>query len=252
MEFAVNKFAAWAPDKQNPDAWRQWVKGGANARPDFDHNDKANKPKTSAIPAMTRRRLTSWGAMALEAACQCREDISEDTPTIFASRHGDTHRTYKLLENIAKDEALSPTAFSLSVHNSSSGMYSITQKLFGPALAIAAGKETFAHALLEAENLLFQNHKKVLLVMCDEPLADFYKAYQDECEQAHAFAMVLSKSTHEAQTSLKVSRVHSLAETTANTMSLSMQFLAYWYSENAETQLIGPRNTWSFSRTIHA
>lgn len=249
MEFSITKLAAWSPTRQCSSDWIEWAHSAAADNDPILIDDKVKKPKTEAIPAMTRRRLTLWGAMATEVACQCIDEIDENTPTIFASRHGDTHRTSELLRSVARGEALSPTAFSLSVHNSSSGIFSIEQKLFVNALALAAGKETLGHALLEAQNLLNQDHKKVLVVMSDQPLADVYHPYTDEVEQPHAVAMVLTKPK-DADT-LVVRHTPGLKPINGqptSQLSMTLQFLKYWYSHSSEFTYLGRRLRWHFTR----
>lgn len=249
MEFSITKLAAWSPTRQCSGDWIEWAHSTVADNDPTLIDDKVKKPKTQAIPAMTRRRLTLWGAMATEVACQCIDEIDENTPTIFASRHGDTHRTSELLRSVAKGEALSPTAFSLSVHNSSSGIFSIERKLFVNALALAAGKETLGHALLEAQNLLNQDHEKVLVVLSDQPLADVYHPYTDEIEQPHAMAMVLTKRKDtDALVVCHSPAPKPMHEQVSDQLSMTLQFLKYWYTSSPELTYTGRRLKWRFTR----
>lgn len=246
MEFAVTHIAAWSPNRPTAMEWDSWANSDAAAdAPELCSTD-VKKPKTSQVPPMVRRRLTLWGAMAVEVAFQCEDALEEDMPTVFASRHGDTHRTYELLANIAEQAPLSPTAFSLSVHNSSSGIFSITAKLFANAIAMAASKETLGHAFIEVNNLLNQGHKKVLLVHSDLPLADFYQDYADEIEQPHAFALVLEKGS-----GLRVNfrAAERDAGDEGKPLSLPLQFLKFWYSRRPELTYSGNRLEWTFARS---
>lgn len=253
MQFSVSKIAAWSPTRQSEQDWRLWAMSDAAYDDAELLNYDVKKPKTALIPAMTRRRLTLWGAMATEVAAQCAEHLNEDMPTIFASRHGDTHRTFDLLQNVVDGEALSPTAFSLSVHNSSSGIFSIVQKLYANALALAAGKETLGHALLEAHNLFSQGHKKVLLTSSDIPLAPFYQPFADEVEQPHALAMVLEPPNDSGLPRLEVDFSFDQGELTSGSestpaLSLPLQFLKFWYSEAVHLRYAGRRQEWHFAR----
>lgn len=256
MEFAITRLAAWSPSRPTPEDWKGWAK--ANAAPDDESHCSMDvkKPKTEQVPPMVRRRLTLWGAMAVEVAFQCEDLLSENVPTLFASRHGDTHRTYNLLANIANQEPLSPTAFSLSVHNSSSGIFSITRKLLANAVALSASKETLGHAFVEANNLLSQGHSKVLIVSSDIPLADFYRPYADEVEQPHALAIVVEKPTNKSDTGLNISFAAKSANDkseipeSVSSLSMPLQFLKAWYSEEAKFQYKGNRLQWSFKRTL--
>lgn len=240
MKVCVSKFVAWAPGLETPLDWSGWAK-----IPHIIELD--DKPKVAAVPANTRRRLTRWGRMSLEVASACIEQIDENTPCVFASRHGDTHRTLKLLEAIAEGEALSPTAFSLSVHNSSVGIFSIVQKLFVGALAIAGGKETLAEALVAVVGLLSEGHKKVLLVQADEPLASFYQRDADEEDMPYAFAMVLSLSEGEP---LDFNYSSKPKELSGSKRSLGVDFLQFWYSNKSVLNYTGSRLNWRFSASL--
>ena len=247
ISIGIEHLAAWSPGLPTTEDWVQWAETG-------HITNEEEKPKVKAIPAMTRRRLTQWGRIALEVASQCIDKIDENTPTIFASRHGDTQRTYKLLQDIANDEPLSPTAFSLSVHNSSSGIFSIVNNNIAGALAIASGKETLANAFIEAAGLLRSGNSKVLLVFCDEPLAEFYRQDADEQELTHALAMVLTASSEnkDPQLTLTFSSAEKKNEMPNNSSSdkaapsLSQQFLALWYGNSASLDYPGNRLNWHF------
>ena len=76
---------------------------------------------------MQRRRIERLGRMAIQAACWCQEAEESGVPLVFASRHGDVARSADLLNSLADDAALSPTAFGLSVHNAVAALYSITR-----------------------------------------------------------------------------------------------------------------------------
>ena len=66
---------------------------------------------------MLRRRLDRHGRMALATAWTCAEGL-DSVQFVFASRHGDLDRTLELLTALGNKDMLSPTSFSLSVHNS--------------------------------------------------------------------------------------------------------------------------------------
>ena len=73
-------------------------------------------------------------ASALEAGWRAWSLLSpppvEDQPPmplVYASRHGETTRNFALLSDTAEQQPLSPTQFSLSVHNAIIGLWSIFQ-----------------------------------------------------------------------------------------------------------------------------
>ena len=136
---------------------------------------------------MMRRRMSRLGRMALQAAWDCqRDDVG--MPTVFASRYGDVGRSLALLEEMARDATVSPTGFSLSVHNAIAGMYSIARADRGNAICVAAGRATAAAGLVEAAGLLADGAPEVLLVCYDETLPSEYVAFRDETPCTWAWA----------------------------------------------------------------
>lgn len=121
------------------------------------------------IEPLLRRRLSPLARTALHVANACAEGC-RPLRFVYASRHGELGRTVELLRNLARDEALSPTTFSLSVLNSAAGVFAIARNDHSPATAVAAGHETFGFGLLEA----YARHRldpetPVLYVYADAP-----------------------------------------------------------------------------------
>lgn len=118
---------------------------------------------------MLRRRLSPLARAALHAANHCSEGL-RSVRFVYASRHGELGRTLELLRNLARDEPLSPTTFSLSVLNSAAGVFAMARGDRGPATAIAAGRESFGFGLLEAYTQYRLNPATpVLFVYADSP-----------------------------------------------------------------------------------
>jgi hypothetical protein len=153
------------------------------------------------MAAMTRRRVDALGRHALQAAYwgqPARPEMASSTtsdsapdgnmPVIFASRHGDTGRSYQLLRDLAAGEPLSPTSFSLSVHNAIGALYSIDRRDTANYQAIAAGPATVEMALVEAAGLLADGASEVLVVHYEAPLAEAYTVFADEPEATYAWA----------------------------------------------------------------
>jgi len=239
MEVYIAQALAWAPGLDSPAAWQQWAEAA-------DYIASDDKPEARQVPAMTRRRLTRWGRQALEVAMAADTDLDPDTPVIFSSRHGDTERTCKLLEAMVDGEPLSPNAFSLSVHNSALGIYTILANRHAPSLALAGGRETFAEAWVEAYSWLATGTQQVLLVHTDEPLSDFYRADADEQELPAALALVLSAAP--VAGAVKVSLNCTQVPEAYLSRSLMWEFLAWWYGPKDELQVPAGRHLWSWRR----
>jgi hypothetical protein len=181
--FSIARHAAWAPGATSPERWQAW------AREPWPLAG-AGEPKVVAMPAMLRRRAGLLGRMALEVAYECL-DGRTGVPTVFCSRHGEVGRAVELLDDLARGEPLSPTAFGLAVHNASAGLFSIARADRANHVALAGGTATLEHAVIEACGLLADGADMVLLVACDAPLPDALAAFEDCDEQPYAFAWAM-------------------------------------------------------------
>ena len=148
------------------------------------------RPDVSFVPAMERRRLTGVERAALAVAWQvyraaCAE--GEQIPVVFASRWGEIGTTIKLMQQLHADGEMSPAGFSNSVHNAAPGHFSLFTRNKAPYTAIAAGADSYAMGLLEAQSY----PGKVLFVYAEEATPEFYKPHFADVQAAHAVAMVI-------------------------------------------------------------
>jgi len=106
------------------------------------------QPDVAFVEPLQRRRLSRLA----RAFCHCAQRISPpgDVRVVFASRHGEAERTLTILQDLAAGAEVSPTLFSLSVHNAVPGSWSILKGNRAPACALAAGPESFGWGLVEA------------------------------------------------------------------------------------------------------
>jgi hypothetical protein len=215
--------------------WRAWAAG---ERP---ISCAKENPSVDFIPAMQRRRLSRLSRFALAAAQSCAGD--QTLPTVFASRHGEIHRTVGLLKDLARQEPLSPMAFSLSVHNTASGLYSIATGNTAPSTAIAAGADTLPMAIIEAIGQL-QYHERVLLVYAEEPLPEDYRAFATHCVPL-GLALLLGRSdtAHAPQLHLSMDRTASNTVIEHNTLS----WLRWLIANAGELQTRGERFAWHWA-----
>ena len=186
LRFNICSWGAWSPRHQQPQDWQHW-----QSSDDQQRSSLPDAPKLARVPAMKRRRYSALTKMQLEAAFQA--DAANSCRTIFASRHGELHRTLGLLDNLVAEEPLSPTAFSQSVHNTASGIYSILTDNRAPSTSIAAGEESLPQALIEAYAQLYEDPTPVLLVFGDQPVPDIYTQFVDEISLPLSLAFVLKR-----------------------------------------------------------
>jgi hypothetical protein len=151
------------------------------------------KAEIPELPALLRRRAGEADRAALRVAFDCCGPVSK-VPALFCSRHGEVQRSVELLEQLAKDEPLSPMAFSLSVHNAAAALYSITQGNTAPMSAVAAGRDSLPMTLLEAAALLAAGEPSVLVVAYDGALPDTFKPYKDEDDSPYGLGLLLNRT----------------------------------------------------------
>lgn len=146
----------------------------------------------SFLARQHRRRLSLTTQLALTAYHACNPD-HEAIRSVYASRYGEYVRTFGILQDIAANKPTSPAAFSVSVHNTPSGIAGIGTANPAPSSTVAANAATFEAGFLEAA---LQSKEpladEVLLIGVDEPLPDLYAAFAGSGDLPRALGMRLS------------------------------------------------------------
>jgi hypothetical protein len=134
-------------------------------------------PTTAPVPALLppneRRRsgLAVKIALAVGAAALAqgaREASRVDT--VFTSSAADGDTCHAICEQLAgADRLISPTRFHNSVHNASSGYWSIATRCMAPSTSLCGYDASFGAGLLEACACLHAHGRPVLLVAYDAP-----------------------------------------------------------------------------------
>lgn len=197
---------------------------------------------TSAIPSMMRRRMSNLSKLAVQTSIELLNEHDVDY-LVFASRHGELHRSAALIEDILKGEEASPMAFSQSVHNTAAGLATIATKKAIPLTSIAAGGDTFQSAILDAWLYLdsHPNHK-VLVIDFDEPLPESYQEFESQDYRSFALGLVLSAGDDfsvEAQ---------SPAEDTDCSLPQGLAFIRQFLSQSNSWKIHSPRQSWRWAR----
>ena len=156
-------------------------------------NGKGNRKSLEKLPMMTARRLTKGCRAAVEVAISLLKSQAVDS-IIFSSRYGELGRSEKILKNISSQTPVSPTDFSMSVHNAASAMSSILTNFKGPVTSISSGADSFHSALVEALAQLGAGKKTVLLVDFESDLPELLgKTLENITEkEPYAFGLILT------------------------------------------------------------
>ncbi|MEE3938231.1 beta-ketoacyl synthase chain length factor [Pseudomonas viridiflava] len=185
ITFNIARWRAWAPGLASADEWEQW------SRTPRQLQDSNEAPDVSFLPAMQRRRLGRMARMAFAVGWPLSEGY-ERMPLVFVSRHGETPRTFDILRDLAADEPMSPTQFSLSVHNAVIGLWSILRGETSEMTALAAAGDGLEYGVFEAAALLAEGAPAVLLVVTEEQPPHAYAQWIDDVPFPHAVGLLLT------------------------------------------------------------
>ncbi len=206
--------------------------------------DKSDLPKLDWVSPIQRRRLSAFTKMALHCASEVNSERA-NCPVVFSSRHGDLHKTASLLDSLALKESLSPTGFSMSVHNATAGLFSILTNNQAASNTVSAGKESLLMALVDAyAKLKSDNLDQVLVVHCDQALPIEYLGYQDEKQIDHCLAMLISKSIATGE-ELTIERSEKKPLNEDALLPHGIMIGQFLRSKNSRCLLQGRHNNWS-------
>ena len=150
------------------------------------------KADVGFLPMMQSRRLSPLARAACAVANHCRQN-NGDMPSVFFSSHGESQYYFEMLDGIAAREDVSPSRFSLCVHNAIAGLSSLHSASFQPYVSLSGGTEGMFTAFLEVAGMLLEV-PKILVVWYEQPLPEAYRAYLATSEPTWAIAMVLSRA----------------------------------------------------------
>jgi len=155
---------------------------------------------TAQIPPPVRRRLRGTALLAVRCGLAALGAARGPVEVVFCSRHGDLRRTRDLLAALADGEPPSPLAFSLSVHNALAGMLDLARRERTGHTSIAAGRDSFAMALIEASARLAADHERaVLLLYVEEPVPRELHSHTDRGQGGTVVAALLEPASSTAR-----------------------------------------------------
>ncbi len=130
-------------------------------------------PLPMTLPAAERRRAGAVVKVSLavgQAAIAASNLQAKDVPSVFSSSSGDGINCHEICAALASsDRLISPTRFHNSVHNASSGYWSISSGAMATSSVLCAHDASFAAGLLEAMTQVMVDQTAVLLIAYDTP-----------------------------------------------------------------------------------
>lgn len=143
--------------------WVAWTADpGFSIRPGHALTERLNE---SILPRMLRRRLNATGRAVCDAASVL--DDGAGSPLIHASRHGDVSSSLEMLQGLESGDPVSPSSFSMSVHNAVLGVYSIARQHRGPTQALGACGNEFEALITEAAGYLATGQHAVIAIFSE-------------------------------------------------------------------------------------
>ncbi|WFQ78552.1 beta-ketoacyl synthase chain length factor [Xenorhabdus sp. SF857] len=233
----ITDWQAIAPGLSHIDEWKKW---SATLPVTIDQSRPLEK--CTQLPMMTARRLSSGSRLAVDCGLSILRRNQVDA-IVYTSRHGELERNYQILQNLAQKENVSPTNFTMSVHNSSVGNLTIVAKAPLVSSSVSAGIDSFQQGLFEALTLLHTGHRKVLLVDFEGEIPRFYHNVIDAKTPTYPFAVALLL---EQGTGLHCTKQFSVE--TEPSLPQSLQFLRHWLQGEQNFIVSGDHCQWNWSR----
>jgi hypothetical protein len=201
-----------------------WVQGigllgpGLNAWPaslgvlrgtELHANTPTVLPLPARLPPAERRRAGSAVKLAMavadEAVAQAHVDPAT-LATVFASSSGECANCHSLCEALATPApVVSPTKFTNSVHNASSGAWHIAVASRASSTSLCAFDGSFGAGLIEAAISVRSSGQPVLLVASDSPYPEPLNSARPLPDHFGAALLFTAASTDRSLASLTIS-----------------------------------------------
>ncbi|OOF54894.1 beta-ketoacyl synthase chain length factor [Rodentibacter genomosp. 2] len=171
FSFNIKNWAMVCSKKLEADDWKRgevfWQENAVNFAD--------VSPKLAFLPPLKRRRLSPAARLFFESAWELLGE-NKNIPVVYASSNGEINRNFDLWHSLLTEGDVSPTSFSLSVHNALVGQWSELSGVKAEITALTAQQDNLEIALLEAYLLLNEGMNQVLVVVAESPLEDSYNA----------------------------------------------------------------------------
>ncbi|PCH94969.1 MAG: hypothetical protein COB83_10015 [Gammaproteobacteria bacterium] len=228
MKVYINSINVWLQGVSDATTLTLWANDKLSLPQEF------TLPKPQYYPKGQLRRLSPFSKVALHCL-DIPQALTQNLPLIFASQHGDLAKTVALIKDAAVGDDLSPTQFALSVHNATTGLFSIATNNTAPTTTISAGSNTFIAGLIEAAMQCQQESMSVIYTYCDFYVPVEYRQFE-ECKPARCITMILSNENSSASSVAININLNKQKNSSENKVlsDLSLNFIRYLYLQKNE------------------
>lgn len=245
IELRVSAWSAWAPGIVGQEAWERWA-----VAPELPRQGEL--PTLPFVPPLLRRRCDHLARAMLHVAEACcgarwRSEVS----CVFGSRHGPIAITTELLEALGSGSSVSPNGFTHSVHNTQLGLFSIWAHNTRSGSSVAAGRDTFSNAFVEALTLLRREPgRPTLLVVGEEEIPAPLAAATSEPNRHWAAGFLLEQAGNGESLGFEIAARDDAWPTEPDVRPLpdGLTFLRWWLLGEDRLQIVRARGTWTWQR----
>lgn len=242
-EIGVLAWSAFGLGLHSQQEWREWA-SDPRLRPD------AANPDLGDMPMLLRRRLSHLGR-AVAVVAQSIHTGYPGLPMIFGSRYGDAERALALLGELSESGDVSPSGFSMSVHNGIGATYSIAKGEYANYLSVAGGAATSAACVIEAAALLADGAPVVGIVCYDAPLPEDYACFHDEPQVLHAWAWrVVRPSEADVRIRVSATRTPAAPPRFAARLPYGLDVLRFFLSADESLHRQAGNMAWTWTRDV--
>lgn len=241
LKIAIESWCCWPAEASSP-ATSSYFSNGEYGSAQFE------KPVVENVPPMQKRRLSRLARVVFHVLDFCADEDSQ-SPVVFSSVMGEIQRTQGILDTLAKGEAVSPAAFSLSVHNSIAGLWSLIRGNKAAMLALAPPSGSPVTALLEAAGMLAEGGSDAVnVVFYDEGFPAFYHPFLQGPAAPYALALKLVCPDTASDSAIVLSLSQQQATGAAPHWQSPAELLSVLGLERQSTVIPEPNCSWRLER----
>lgn len=224
QNFSIKQWSVWDLTENQEFAGYQHVYSG--------------QPVLQGIKPMVKRRMPSLAKPIHE--------LSKDTtqmPTVYASKNAELSKTIKIIRQFGGD--ISPTMFSMSVHNAIPGMLSVIDHDESPYTVIDSMSGVVEMAVFEAISLLTK-YETIRVVYFEEATAAEFLDQTESADLAVVLQIIIAAGH---QFSLETNPIPNANKPKTSSNALIKDYLSFLQGDVDNVTHQYARNSWLWKRS---